>query len=481
MRLQQETEKLIEQFASQPGVESEEFDCKSKEIVESTEGRKKLVKVLSAMANQNGGTVIIGVRKESNDSLLIQGFPVESEVIQHITHVALEYTTPPIIDFLETNFIEYSGKRLLRIDVDEANEKPVQYKEDGDFVPWIRVGDGIDKMSNDQLLSFFQSREREEYSLFSSEIEHRVDVEIDVGSQEDVPSIESPENWLLTTSEGPSMFVFGDPGFAHDFGKSVLYHVEEQIHASSAEEISEVLDLLENCTGTDLFPSRLGYTIKLGDCQVVGRGDRWFIEDLEKIDSTIELLEESQNENPISREISDDSRPIAVAYASCPPGIFWLETEWQGDQFSRTKCGFVFTDIPFDGSGYQSFFAELGRQPNVYEQRRGLQLLTISGDSQYLNNPEVVNISSHPDAPDIMVVDNPFYHRLEKLQQQAQINLPEYLINPLEGINRLPLGISGGYTDNPKNDLFLDTLSVFSKNLNMDTIFISGLCRQKRS
>ena len=356
MHLEQETKRLVEQFASEPGVESEELDCKSKEIVESSNGRKKLVKVLSAMANQKGGTVIIGVRKESDDSLLIQGFSVDSEVVQHITHSALEYTTPPVSDLLDVNFVEYSGKQLLRIDVDKAREKPIQFKEKGDYVPWIRVGDGMDEMTSDQMLSFFQTREREEYSLFSSEIEHRVNVRLDIDSQADVPSIQSPSNWLITTSEGPSMFVFGEPGLSHDFGKSVLYHVEERVHASSAEEIEEIFNVLERTTGTSLLPSRLGYAIKLGDRQVIGRGHRWFVEDLEKIDNTIQMLKASHEEKPVSDGPPSDPRPIAVAYMSCSAGIFWIETQWRGEQFSRTKCGFVFTDIPFDGSGYQSFF-----------------------------------------------------------------------------------------------------------------------------
>ncbi|WP_081461384.1 AlbA family DNA-binding domain-containing protein [Halalkalicoccus jeotgali] len=391
MRLEQETKRLVERFASEPGIESEEFDCKSKEIIESSNGRKKLVKVLSAMANQNGGMVVIGVRKVSNNNLLIQGFSVDSEVVQHITHSALEYTIPPISNLLDINFIEYSGKRLLRIDVGKAREKPVQFKENGDYVPWIRVGDGMDEMTSDQILAFFQAREREEYSLFSSEIEHRVNVKLDIDLQEDVPSLQSPSNWLITTSEGPSMVVFGEAGLSHDFGKSVLYHVEEQVHASSPEEISEIFDVLEQTTGISLLPSRVGYAIKLGDRQVIGRGHRWFVEDLEKIADTIELLEASHGEEPIS-DVSSNPSPTAVAYVSCAAGIFWIETQWQGDQFSKTKCGFVFTDIPFDDSGYQSFFTSLDRRPEVYEQRRGLQMLTIAGDSQYLRQPEIIDI-----------------------------------------------------------------------------------------
>lgn len=478
MNIERETRRMIERFASQPGVESEEFDCKSKEIVESPRGRKKLVKVLSAMANQNGGTVIIGVRKESEDELLIQGFSVDSEVVQHITHTALEYTSPPVSELLSINFIEYTGKSVLRIDVEKAQEKPVQFKQEGDYVPWIRVGDGMDKMTSDQMLSFFQNREREKFSIFASDIEQRVESSLDIKRQNEIPSLESPPNWLITTTEGPSMVVFGEPGLSHDFGKSVLYHVEERINATTAQEISRIFDTLEETVVGDLIPSRFGYTIKLGERQVIGRDHRWFVEDLEKIQNTIELLLESHNENPEAKNVSDDPRPIGVAYVSCPGGIFWIETQWSDDQFIRTKCGFVFTDIPFNDNSHQSFFSEFERQPEIYEQRSGQQLLTISGNPQHLGRPKVENISAHPDAQDCMVVDNPFYHRIDDLQNQA--NIPDYLIKPLDGVNRFPLSIAGGFRDSEDRVVELDTMTIFSKDLLMNTLFISGWCRQNR-
>lgn len=480
MRIERETKQLIEQFASQPGVESEEFDCKSKEIVESSRGRRKLVKVLSAMANQKGGTVIIGVRKESDENLLIQGFSVGSEVVQHITHTALEYTNPPVSNLLDINFVEYVGKRVLRIDVDKAQEKPIQFKEEGDFVPWIRVGDGMDKMTSDQMLSFFQNREREKYSVFASDIEQRIESSLDVDSQDDISSLKSPPNWLITTTEGPSMVVFGEPGLVHDFGKSVLYHVEERINATTAEEISEIFDVLERTVVDGLIPSRVGYTIKLGERQVIGRGHRWFVEDLEKIEDTIELLIQSHNEKPESNSVPDDPRPIGVAYVSCPGGIFWIETQWRDDQFMRTKCGFVFTDLPFNDSAYQSFFSEFDRQPKLYEQRSGQQLLTIFGSPQHLSRSEVMDISAHPDAQEYMVVNNPFYHRMDDLQNQVKPNIPEYLIKPLDGVNRFPLSIAGGFRECEDRVVELDTMTIFSKDLLMDTLFISGWCRQRR-
>jgi len=478
MNMENETKQLIKQFSSKPGVESEQFDCKSKEIVESSSGRKKLVKVLSAMANQSGGTVIVGVRKQSNE-LLIQGFSVDSEVVQHINHTAVEYTVPPITDLLRTNFVEYSGKNLLRIDVEQAKEKPIQYKEEGEYVPWIRVGDGMEEMTRSQMLSFFESRKREKHSLFSSEVEERVNIHLDSDSDRETHSIQSPQNWLITTTEGRSMFVFGEPGLSHDFGKSVLYHVEERVYASTAEEIEHVFDVLENTTGTKLSHSRVGYTIELGERQEIGRGYRWFVEDLKNIENTIGTLEEAHKVEPISDPPSDP-QPIAVAYVSCSAGLFWLETQWDGEEFTRTRCGFVFTDIPFNEGGYQSFFTEIGRSPDIYEQRRGLQILTLAGDSQYLGRPQVVDISDHVDSPEYMVVDNPYYHRTDELKKQSEVDIPEYFLDPLDGINRIPLNISGGYKNDRSRSVELDTLTLFSKDLLMNTIFASGWCRQKR-
>lgn len=481
MRIEGDTKQLIQQFASQPGVESEEFDCKSKEIIESSRGRQKLVKVLSAMANQNGGTLIVGIRKESDESLLIQGFSTNSEVVQHITHTALEYTNPSISKLLNFNFVEHSGKYVLRIDVDEAREKPIQYKEEGDYVPWIRIGDGMDKMTSDQMLSFFQNRDREKYSIFTSNVEQRVESSMDVDRPDDIPSLNSPPNWEIITTEGPTMVVFGEPGLSHDFGKSVLYHVEERINATTSEGISEIFDVLKRTIVSDLIPSRLGYAIKLGERQVVGRDHRWFVEDLKKIEDTIELLTESHNEKPTSDNVPEDPRPIAVAYMSCLGGIFWLETQWNDSQFMRTRCGFVFTDLPFNNNAYQSFFSEFGRQPDVYEQRSGQQLLSISGRPQHLSRPQIVDISAHPNAQDQMMVDNPYYHRTGDFENQIRGNIPDYLINPLDGVNRFPLSIAGGYKENEDRDVELDTMTIFSKNLLMNTLFISGWCRQRRT
>lgn len=479
MRRKRETQRLVERFASEPGVESEELDFKSKEIVERAEGRQKLIKTLSAMANQNGGTIIIGIRKETDDGLLIQGFPVDSEVVQHLTHTAVEYTNPPVSELWSITFIEYSGKRILRIDIDAASEKPIQYKGKGDYTPWIRVGDGMEQMSSDQMLSFFEERQREVDSHFSSEIEQRVTASLDINSHIDIPSLPSPSNWLITTAEDPSLLVFGEAGLSHDFGKAALYHVEDQVTASSPEDIEQIFTLLKKTAGFSLIPSRFGYTIRLGNRQLISRGHRYFLDDISNIEQVIETLKESHEYGTKSDHVPSDPRPIAVAYVSCSEGIFWLETQWRGGHFSRTKCGFVFSDMPFYDKKYKTFYSELGGRPDVYEQRRGLQIVSISGDGQCLNNPESVDISSHPDAPEYMVVDNPFYHRVDELRQQFGQDLPEYLLKPLNGINRIPLEIMGGYTLDEETEVVLDTLTAFSKDLLLNTLFVTGWCRSK--
>jgi len=81
------TQKLIKEFSRSPGVESIDLEFKSKEILHSTRGKKKLIKVLSSMANRNGGTIIIGVRREE-DSIRFQNFNVDNEYRQELTHIA---------------------------------------------------------------------------------------------------------------------------------------------------------------------------------------------------------------------------------------------------------------------------------------------------------------------------------------------------------------------------------------------------------
>lgn len=478
MRKERETEHLIERFGSQPGVESENIDFKSKEILERKEGRKKIIKVLCGMANQSGGTVIVGVRKESENDLRIQGFSIDSEAKLHLTQLALAYTSPPLNRLLEFQFVDYSGESILRIDVDRATRKPIEFKVNGEYEPWIRVGDSTEPMTTEQIVRFFDRRDKDKLSLYTTDIEQRVSLNFDVEGRPDAPEIRSPENWFISTCHPGSLFVFGPGGLEREMGKSVLYHVDSRLYASTVEEISDVLDLAERLTNISLDHSTLGYTIKLGECQAMARDHRWFLEDLSNIQEVERKLEQAHDYDEAQKAALFNSNLIAVAYTSHPYGIFWIETQWREDQFTPTKCGYVFTDIPVDDSPYREFFSKLEQAPGAYKQRSGLQILTMTGDPQYLANPREVDLSAHPDVANFISVDNPLYGRATELMNETTPNLPEYFAEALSSVNRFPLEVTGGVSLN-RDDVVLEHMSVFSKGIAQNTFFVNGLCRRQ--
>ncbi|XVH33769.1 helix-turn-helix domain-containing protein (plasmid) [Haloferacaceae archaeon DSL9] len=87
-----DTNELIEEFAQNPGTESETLDFKSKEVLDTTSQKRDLVQLLAEMANNRGGSVIIGVRIEERD-LRLQGFDVDSEYKQEIAHIIHAYAS----------------------------------------------------------------------------------------------------------------------------------------------------------------------------------------------------------------------------------------------------------------------------------------------------------------------------------------------------------------------------------------------------
>lgn len=125
------TSELIRRFGSEPGVESASIEFKSKGIVESTSGKKKLIRTLAALANAGGGTAVVGVR-EDDDEPVIRGFYQNAETRQTLTHVAREHTFPPVLRVWDISFDEYCGEHLLRIDVERPGEEPIRYTGDGE-------------------------------------------------------------------------------------------------------------------------------------------------------------------------------------------------------------------------------------------------------------------------------------------------------------------------------------------------------------
>lgn len=378
MSKQKPTEELVKQFSSEPGVESEDLDFKSKEIIESSSGRVKLIKVLSAMANQQGGTVIIGVRKE-DDSLLVQNFSIDSETLQYLTHTATEYTKPNIATLWEARFVEYSGKRILRIDVGQATDDLVLFKDSGDYTPWIRVEDGMEEMTKVQMQEFYDRRRRREArEYFSSHVEQRNPVTMDISNGGRALNFDGPTNRVITTTGRTSLVVFGRGNIMGNNGRSLLYHLETYFDAQTPDDIGETLELAQKHTNAQIGQREFGYTVQLGDRQLLGRGRENLISDLKNIGQTISILINAHKKGPKSEHaLSGANRPIVVGFTNCKYGLFWIESQWRGNGYMRNRCGFILNDIPFDDSPFKSFYSEIGTEPSTYEQQHGVQVATL--------------------------------------------------------------------------------------------------------
>lgn len=472
------TSQLIERFVSE-GVEDDSFDIKSKEIVESSEGRKSLIKRLSAFANQDGGTVVIGVRREEDGSVRFQRFSPDEEVRQHLTHAANQYTEPSLTKHWTIDFTHHSGARLLKIDIRRTQDQLVQFFDEGEWAPWIRDEDTTREMTKREIAQFYENRRRrEESSLFGPGgvwISERVDLEI--SSTASNPDFDAPSHRIITTIDGGKMVVCSGGLGMEPLGNSIIFHLETRVPISEAEDLAELLSHAEEQTDVSLGDHAFGYTIKLGDRQWLGRGAQNLIADMENISEVIETLRSAHESGP-SRDhaLTGDPRPTIVAQTTFKFGMFWVEAEWRGGSFHRGKCGFIMENIPFDDTSLNSFYEAIESQPRTYDQQRGIQLLKLHGGPQDLQNPTPsIFTPDYFEDPNHIITDNPFYDRRQDLTSAVESELPEYIIDPLCSVNRLPFQVSGGYL--PEDEMFsLNVMDLFYKGLMHDTIFINALC-----
>jgi len=472
------TSKLIERFVAE-GVEDDSFDIKSKEIVESSEGRKSLVKRLAAFANQDGGTVVIGVRREEDGSVRFQPFSPEEEVRQHLTHAANQYTQPSLTKYWSLDFIYHSGARLLKIDIRRTRDQLVHFFDEDGWEPWIRDEDTTRVMTKREISQFYENRQkREKSSPFGPSgvwISERIN--LDVNRTEHNTEFNAPNHRIITTIDGGKMVVCSGGLGMEPLGNSITFHLETRVPISEPEDTAELLSHAEEQTGVILGDHAFGYTIKLGDRQWLGRGAQNLIDDMENIGEVIDALQSAHESGP-SREhaLTGDPRPIIVAQTTFQFGLFWIEAEWRGGSFHRGKCGFIMENIPFDDTSLHSFYEVIESQPRTYDQQRGVQLLKLHGAPQNLQNPTPSIITpDYFEDPNHIIADNPFYNRDQDLASAVESELPEYIIDPLCSVNRLPFQVSGGYL--PEDELFsLNVIGAFYKGLMQETVFINSLC-----
>lgn len=471
-----DTSELIEDFG-RDGVENSDFDAKSRPILDSSEGRKKLVKRLTAFANSGGGTVIVGLQR-NDDDLEFQSIDADREVRKQLTDIARHYSDSRLTECWDIHFVQHSGVRLLRIDVDAPENRPIPFFEDEDPEMFVRVEDSTEEMTKREVAEFVEeSLTLEESDLFW---DGESKMTLHVGSQlggPDVPNFNNPEGRLITSITDYGMVVFCGRTGLDPIGNNLFFHTQTSITASTPSEVLEVIQLAENHLEARLDDFEFGYTIRLGDRQLHGRGVEDMIDDIEGVESVIEHLVAAHETGPTSEHsLTGDPRPILVAHTATNFGALWIEMQWRNGAWTRAEIGLIMDDIPFDQEPLKSFFSELGHSPRYFEQENGTQMLSLNGPRVELANHEVRTLTpGYSDVPLHAVADNPLYQMKEELGKRVDAPLPDYILDPVVNTSRIPFQIKGGYAD---GDVAFESerFDILFKSLMHPVVFVDTLC-----
>ncbi|OKY78216.1 MAG: Schlafen-like putative transcriptional regulator containing HTH and ATP-binding domain [Candidatus Methanohalarchaeum thermophilum] len=142
-----------------PQEETETFDAKRKGILKSS----KLAKTASAMANKNGGTIVIGIGVDHNGCEIIKGFSNKPEEKNRAKEIIKDNTRPSMVDLFKVRFSEVRGVHLLRIDISKSvdeMEEPVKYTGGSSPKAYIRNDDSSDPMTKRQINKWHKKRKR---------------------------------------------------------------------------------------------------------------------------------------------------------------------------------------------------------------------------------------------------------------------------------------------------------------------------------
>lgn len=472
------TESLVERYLNQPGIESERLEFKAKEKVETTKQRRELVKILTAMANTRGGTVIVGVGRDERDSI-VQSFDNQSEYKRDLYHVAQDNTEPALSDLLTIDFDQIPLEAtVLRIDIDQAETFPIKFNVGGNdgYVAYHRVGDTTKRMNADDGVRFAEDRFHDPRNKSLFRTEH---VSINSPNNTNPPSSDRPGQRVITNTSRDYQIVFG-PGVNYGgYEKSVVFDIETTVGINLKDDVSAVksiLDAAEKHLNLDLV-REFGYSVKQGSRTLLGKHVDHFYQDLRQLETVVANMLDGHPED-VSDDIThiDSFRPTVVAYSNSNVGTFWLKLEWREhlQQFIRPKCGILLGELPFNDEPLQSFFNEVNADPDVYQQHTGLQELTLKGQIQ-LQNPQPIKLEPTTDFVGHLLAPNPFYRQAEVLQQQVDEPLPSHFLEGVCSITHLPLFNQGPELDGDE-DVMLKYIDVTCHRLTWPTLFLDAMC-----
>jgi len=474
MTIQRDTENLLTEFAENPGAEHSQLEFKSKEILQTTGQKKKVIRILSAMANQAGGAMIIGVRHQDG-GLLYQTFSPDDEPRQELTHIAQQYTSPQLQNFWDISFEECLGHRVLRINVDRVQQRLIQVDYDGEYQVWIRDEDGMREMTSGEIDQFYQRRAQREEAVPGSlvkQTEHLNFTPEPLSSDDNRSSLFERRATIRTNDIHTAVFGFG---FFHDYiRKSHTVRLRTQFPGQTGyADIPDVLEAAEEHLGGKIG-RQFGYSIRVADVHLIGRASKSLYTDLGRLDDVYTRLDDAT-------ERGWNYGPVVAGVLPVDYGLLWFELQRETEGFTRSNLGLILQDIPFDDSPLKKFYDEIGTSPPVYDHRHGLQFVTFQGSQvEPLQNPTLTPLTEADlPGPLYITADNPFSNWPETIQSEFEEPIPDHLTNELGAIDRVPFQVSGGYLNEGKDRFALNYLHFAQAQGIHPTLLVDAVCWQR--
>lgn len=430
-------DELVDLFMANPGpAESDQLDFKAKEIVDTTEGKRDLAKKAAAIANTNGGTIIVGVGEGDREDI-IQSFGPRSEIKRDLASVFRDNTKPPLTQFTEISIEKLSmGARLLRINIDAADTHPIEFNErqSDDYIPYHRVEDTTREMTTSDIVEF---SERRENTTSNTDIGLTESVTVntsDIQPYNDSDPRESPNHRAILNIDQHGLVVPSQTYINNLFQKSLTFHVEKHAEDSGLTGLKGLIEEAKEELNANI-DFEFGYGIKYESKEIIGRSADNYISDINNLEETLQLL---------GWEDDSDPRPVAIAGTRCDFGFVWFQAQYHTGNLTRIKCGLMLNDVPINTESISNVFGD--KWFNQSNSLRNVQL-RLRGSEVPLSNPREVLLdqSSHPARTEI-IADNPYYRNKEAVLKSIDRDALEPFVSAICAVDRLPFDIRGGYS-----------------------------------
>lgn len=468
------TESLVDRFLHEPGIEGETLEIKRKEKIESTEGRRDLVRTLVGMANKWGGTVIIGVKEEETEP--IQSFEPESEAKRDLLHTVRANTIPDLSENLEINFDKISsGHRLLRIDISRTENQLCRFNDRGGkgHVPYYRVGDSTREMSPDDAIEFQEHRRQDAPYGYPERVET---LPLPTASDPSRPQFSSPRNRFITGCEQRYQPVFGVE--LPSFRGPLTFELYTFLDVETVNDLKAFLEVAREHLSIDTM-FRAGYSIQQGNRVHCGKGVDRLLDDVENIRNVVSnMLGGHPGEVNDTITHVDNYRATVILGTSCYYDFFQIQLYWKHGRFVDAQIQLLMRNIPFDDKHLHRFFDEMRYAPTRYQQRSGVQKFILMGDTD-LQNPSPLQFGTDDDYTDFIEADNPFYGKEETVQHLVDQPLPTPLLERVCSIERIPFRIVDATTDVENTEFRLDKISIMPAVELWDPHFIQAECEAR--